>query len=327
MSIKNRADLGKRKEYKLFEPEFVTTQPGFNVRQDTPQVREHIDWLTDSIIDVGIKVPLQGRWDSELGKVVIYDGHCRYQAALQAKEKGYDIKIPVILQDKYGNEGDRLAAMLIANSGLELTALEKAEVCKRLHNYGWTIDQIAKAHKPKLSHQQVYNLLELSTASPEVQQLITDGSIAPTTAIDTIREHGSDKATKVLREAFEEVKAQGKSKVTNSAIRKSAPLPSKSSKSNNRSLNTATNPYAAEMQDIGIINVQPNEPLNVATPAKDPLERISESLERYKQQNRPEDTLRQLLTDLAGSKVTYMDGSKVRVEIDLQTWENLQKIV
>jgi hypothetical protein len=102
------------------------------------------------------------------------------------------------------------------------------------------------------------------------------------------------------------------------------------SKSNNRSINPdpEVNPYAAELQDLGVIDVKPNEPLNVATPeGKDPVKRIHESLERYKEKNRPQDTLRQLLTDLAGSKVIYMDGSKVRVEIDIEAWENLQRII
>lgn len=193
--------------------------PGWNVRtelegvetiedaekiQDS-ELREHILWLVQNIGEVGIKEPVKGYYDKVTKTAKATNGHCRLTAVriLRNSFGKNDILIPFLPEERGSNEGDRIASMLISNSGLPLTALQKAKVIRKLANYGWDNAQIGRTCKPPLTAPQVENLLELSSATPTTEELIKSGLIKPTTAIGEIKAVGADAAEVVLQKTIE----------------------------------------------------------------------------------------------------------------------------
>ena len=193
--------------------------PGWNVRtelegvstiedaeriQDT-ELREHILWLVQNIGEVGIKEPVKGYYDKVSKTAKATNGHCRLTAVkiLRNSFGKTDILIPFLPEERSNNEGDRIASMLISNSGLPLTPLQKAAVIRKLADYGWDNARIGRTCKPPLSVPQVESLLNLSSATPGTEELIRSGLISPTTAVNEIKAVGSDAAQIVLEKTLE----------------------------------------------------------------------------------------------------------------------------
>ncbi len=127
--------------------------------------------------------------------------------------EGCEIKSVIAIQQQAGmNEEDRIVSLFIRNSGKNLTALEQGKVFSRLLGLGWTEAQIAR--KCGLSAGHVGNILSLHEAPHAVRELVANGSVAPTLAITSMRDHGPDEAVSVLTGAIEAAKANGKSRAT-----------------------------------------------------------------------------------------------------------------
>ncbi|MAD35225.1 MAG: hypothetical protein CMO30_09610 [Tistrella sp.] len=188
-----------RKDLLYIDPTKINIKPGWNVRADTEDLRDHIEKLAESIREVGVRVPLTIAMED--GKAYITDGHCRYAACMLLIQRGFeDLKaVPVIVEDRYASEGDRVASMIVRNSGKPLTPIEKAEVYKRLHNLGWEPVQIAAKCTVSLSH--VLQLLELSAAPEAVKQLVTAKQVSATEAVKAVKAYGSG-ATEELQKAI-----------------------------------------------------------------------------------------------------------------------------
>lgn len=199
-----------RSDLFMLDPNLIVVDPGWNVRIKTEAYFAGIRELADSIKSEGVKEPLRGfmRGDDP----VLTNGHRRLDAVMLAISEGAEIKaVPFLPEDRNGNDADRVMTMLTSNSGAPLLALEKAEVFKRLMNFGWDIAKIAT--KSGISGSQVRNILDLGAAPSAVQAIVTAGEISATTAVAAVREHG-DGAAEVLGQAVAKAKERGSKKAT-----------------------------------------------------------------------------------------------------------------
>lgn len=110
---------------------------------------------------------------------------------------------------------DLTVGLVISNSGKPLTPYEVGLVCKRLVGYGWEEKQIGK--KLCMTTQRVNDLLDLVGAPKAVRDLVADGTVSATQAINTIKQHGPEAGAK-LQAGAAIAKAKGKKKATSKHI-------------------------------------------------------------------------------------------------------------
>lgn len=212
-------DHGKRGVLQFISPSVITEEPGWNVRRESPELHAHIRALADSIREVGVKEPLTVFVEGE--RMVLTNGHCRLAAVRMLEKEGVTIEqIPVRTEEKTANDADRVASMLVRNSGRPLTPLEQGEVAKRLVAYGWPTSRIAK--QAGLTDGYVVQLLALAAAPAEVQGMVARGEVSATLANKVHRKAGKE-APRVLRESLAAAREKGKDKVT----QKDLPQPSR----------------------------------------------------------------------------------------------------
>lgn len=206
----------KRQDLYRVDPDTLIEDKGWNVRLPGPELDAHIRWLADSIKEQGVKQPLTCYMADD--GLHTTDGHCRLLAVAIAKKEGAEIKtVPVTLEERYSKAEDRVLSMVTRNSGKNLTQLELGEVFKRLLGYGWTINDIAQKVSYTVGH--VGNILTLAGASSDVTDLVKNGKVSATLAVDTLREEG-DKAGEVLQQAINGAEVEGKKKATKKDVKK-----------------------------------------------------------------------------------------------------------
>ncbi len=189
---------------------------GFNVRTKNQAYFDHIRFLADSMKSEGYKAehPLSGYVARHGEESVIYvtDGHCRLAGVDLAIEEGAEIDlIPVVVASQARDIQDMTVGLVLSNTGKPLEPLEKAAVCKRLIGFNFSEEQIAK--RLNFTLQYVKDLLLLIGSPIELRQLVAEGKIAATTAIQMLYKHG-DKAVEMIREGMDRAAASGKEKVT-----------------------------------------------------------------------------------------------------------------
>jgi ParB-like chromosome segregation protein Spo0J len=190
--------MGKRDLHEA-KPHLLKVDPAYNVRDmEDPETIAHVRWLADSIKESGVQVPLEVRVSGE--DVYVVAGHCRLAAALLAISEGHEIKtVPTILEKKYTNDADRVANLVISNSGKSLTPLAVAEVVRRLLAFGWDKEKIAA----RLGWKSAANVEHYTTilgADSDVHQMIRSGAVAASTAAKVVKKEGS-KAGATLKAA------------------------------------------------------------------------------------------------------------------------------
>lgn len=177
-----------------------------NIRLDTQELRDHIRGIAESIKATGYlrSEPFTIRMVADTAEVV--NGNCRYAACQIALAEGAELlTVPCMLEAPGTTEADRVANMVLANSGLKHSPLEMTEAVKRMLSYGWSESQIA-ARWGK-SRQYITNLLDLAGAAPDVQQAIANGTVSATQAIKLIRSEGADAGAVIARVAAKTGKA------------------------------------------------------------------------------------------------------------------------
>lgn len=207
MAIKDISQ-GRTDVYKL-KPSDLNIKDGWNTRDiNTPENKEHIEQLSKSIAEIGVKEPLKVVWEDN--KAYITNGHCRYHAIMLAIKNGAEIKaVPVLVEDRHANEADRIFTQIVSNSGKPFTQLEQAKVFKKLLDLGWPQKDIAA--KSGISGGRVSQILELLTLPEPVKQMIAKGEVSASMAVQTVKADG-DKATEKLTAAVTAAKADGKTR-------------------------------------------------------------------------------------------------------------------
>ena len=224
---KNLKDMAANKEmpevkkndlYKI-DPTVIKEEQGFNLRDyEQPEVKQHIENLTETILNGGYIPPIVVRTDGT-GNILLVDGHCRTRAALQAIERGATGLMVSAVNFK-GSGADRVELMLRSGEGLKFTPLEVAKGYLRLQRMGLSTADIAKRVGKTANHINQY--LNLATANVDVQQMVERGEVAANVAIETVQKHGEN-AGKVLEQAKEKAAKQGKTKVTAAVVKEWLP--------------------------------------------------------------------------------------------------------
>lgn len=191
-----------RSDIHKVDPRLLTIEPGWNTREEGPELDAHIDMLAQSIAEVGVKVPISVKLINDV--LVVRSGHCRTRATIRAIEHyGADIKtVPVIPFDRFANDADMVLDQIISNSGKPFAPIEQARVFKKLLDMGWEQVQIAK--RVGLSSGRVSQLLDLLTMPASVQALVATGAVSASLAQATVKAADTpQEAATVLTQAAE----------------------------------------------------------------------------------------------------------------------------
>jgi ParB-like chromosome segregation protein Spo0J len=216
--------------------EHLNLDPGFNKRREGGRLDQSIRDLADFLIDrkaeaaggIALKdlseyLPqIEAYPHTETGLVVV-EGHRRTRALQLLQSEGYPIPM-VPFKPFTGDALARKARIATSNNQLELEPMELADLYTDLQdNDGLSHDDIAELVNK--TRQHVEQTLLLGRAGADVKAQIDAGIIAPGTAVAIIRQHGENAGAEIARQ-HDEAKAQGKSRVTNGTIKKSAtPVP------------------------------------------------------------------------------------------------------
>lgn len=203
-------EFGKKDIYRI-SPSVLKVMQNWNVRQPGQSKDDHVRYLADSIKEVGVKIPLIIRMEQDIPYVV--DGECRLLGTLLAISEGAEIQsIPVMMEDRYANNEDRVMTMLTCNGGKPLTIPEKAEAYKRLLAWGWDEAKIAK--KSGVGIQTVKSTLNFSSLDPELQSMVSSGKVSATLVNQIVASEGQEQAKDKLKDAVEQSIVKGKKKAT-----------------------------------------------------------------------------------------------------------------
>ena len=169
----------------LIDPNLINEKAGWNVREDSEELTDHINELCASITEIGVQQPLTVYLEGD--ELFLSDGHCRLKAIKQALTNGADIKtVPCRVEERYANEVDRTLSMIVRNSGKSLTPLEKSKVIKKLLGFGWTEKEVSA--KTGISLTYVYKLIEVSALPEEVKQAVAERQISAQDAVKAVKE-------------------------------------------------------------------------------------------------------------------------------------------
>ncbi|WP_027859792.1 ParB/RepB/Spo0J family partition protein [Marinobacterium jannaschii] len=203
-------------------PQALVEEPGFNVRDyDDPDVVQHIRNLANAYARGDYVDPVVVKVVD--GKLFIREGHCRRLAMLLAIEEGAEILRTPVIEYK-GDDAAQVALIVTSNSGLKITTLQTAEVYRRLSAWGFSDTEIAERVGKTSTHvRQMLDLLELPT---ELKQLIKDGKISATAALETFKEQGTA-AVGTINKAVENAEEAGRKRITRKDLGGPKPLPKK----------------------------------------------------------------------------------------------------
>lgn len=206
-----RADAMKIQYADLhIEPNFNLRDAIENLSAEERQAAEAEDESLFQHIVSGGQIPALEVRPREDGGVWVVDGHRRHAQIGRAIAAGTPIEWVNIVPFT-GNDADRTARIITSQDNRKLRPIELARGVKRLFGFGLTPNEVAA--KIGKSVQRVNQLLELANANTDVQKMVAAGGVSAAVATQVVREHG-DNAGKVLAEAAERAKADGKTKVT-----------------------------------------------------------------------------------------------------------------
>lgn len=208
MALKDFSE-GRTDVYKI-DPRKLQIKEGWNSRDfDDPANKEHVEMLAKSIAEVGVKEPLKVSVENDIPYVT--NGECRYRAVMLLIERGVEIKtVPVMGEDRFANEADRLFTQFISNSGKPFGPIENARLFKRLVDMGWKQKDIAD--KSGMSGGRISQILELNTLPVSLQQFIIEGKASAAFVLNIFKKHmgNLEAAFAELTEAVGNAQADGR---------------------------------------------------------------------------------------------------------------------
>jgi ParB-like chromosome segregation protein Spo0J len=193
----------KRSDLLKVPSSLLRVKEGFNIRTDYGDIPE----LAESAKVNGIIVPLRGYKDKENGieVFIVTDGHRRTAALKLLLEQGVEVLVPFILESKGYSDEQRILDMFIMNDGKSLMPLEQAEGVRRLIAYGYSEKEIAG--KLAKSEGYIRKLNSLNNAPKQLRNLIEQGVISATLAIEAI---AKNQVEEILKRVEEDNKPQVK---------------------------------------------------------------------------------------------------------------------
>lgn len=202
-----KAEGVQKATYFKISPDVVEFEDGFNLREEGPELNEHLERMYAAMKAGAYFPPIDVSVID--GRIIARDGHCRTRTAKRLRAEGIEIMLEA--RQFRGNEAECVFHMISSSQGKPLTPLESGRGYLRLIRYGHDVPAICA--RTGVSRTTVENGLILAEAPVAIQQMIVKGEVSAHVAIEVIRKHGS-KAAEILRETFDKAKADGKSKVT-----------------------------------------------------------------------------------------------------------------
>jgi ParB/RepB/Spo0J family partition protein len=217
MKLREHDAITSKSDMFRVDPRALVIDPGFNVRNlDSPDAREALDALKASIKVEGVQVALEVRLIDD--KLIVVSGHRRHRAVMELIAEGNDIAtVPAVAEPRSINDAERTARLITLNSGEPLSALEKAEVIRRLLNFGWSREKIQARFGYK-SVQTINNYELLLSAPAIVHDAVSNGEISASEATAMVRAHGPVGTTKAFQAARATATANGKTKITKATV-------------------------------------------------------------------------------------------------------------
>ncbi|MGN7104895.1 hypothetical protein ACTHR6_25005 [Ralstonia holmesii] len=195
-------DAVSKKTIYQVDPRILKVEPGFNLRIETPALKESINLLKEMYIAGAVFPPI----DVHKGTQVIDDGHRRHAAIMLAIAEGHEVR-KVDVREVDGNNVDRVLHMLGSGDGSRpLSTLEKGLGYKRLLKFGWSKQDICAGRHVSITH--VEQALTLANANADVQDLLALERVSVGAALQAIREYGDD-AGKLLQELSDSARGVG----------------------------------------------------------------------------------------------------------------------
>lgn len=203
-----KADGIQKATYFKVRPDVVEFEPGFNLREEGPELDAHIDRLYVAMKGGAYLPPIDVSVVGE--RIIARDGHCRTRAARRLWSEGVEYLLEA--RQLRGNDSDAVFHMLGSDQGKNFTPLEQGRGFLRLVNMGHSVAEIAA--RTGLHRSTVENGLALAEAPAAVQQMVAAGKVASHTALKTVRKVGAEKAAATLAAGVQEAEKAGKTKAT-----------------------------------------------------------------------------------------------------------------
>jgi len=213
MALRDQA-ISRGASILIFNPNDIIELPDYNTRNmDSPETVAYIQSMADAIIENGNEAfPPITIVQSDDGKIAVMAGWCRRRAHVLAMEQGAPIKGIACLAAGKKSKEEITLDILTSNSGLPLSAMERAKAVKKLQSYLWSPADIAK--KTGWSVSTVNNLIALYDAPDEIQNMVNCGQVSATFATEIVKSNSPDEAVKKLKSAADTAEKSGKKKAT-----------------------------------------------------------------------------------------------------------------
>ncbi|MGN7985165.1 ParB/RepB/Spo0J family partition protein [Burkholderia sp. 22313] len=190
--------------------------PADNIRAvDTEWVAHLAALMRENGYDKGSPLHCYARKVDGKDLLYVYKGQHRYLAAGHVIVTGKNLgKIPVVVRDaKNVNRAEMVIDGYLSNNGKQSSPLDLAAAVAELRDiHGMTLAAICK--RLNVTDQTIRDVGLLERAPVELHQMVRDGAVAGTLAIEQIREHGADKALDRLQKGAAKAAESGKSRVT-----------------------------------------------------------------------------------------------------------------
>lgn len=200
--------MGNLANNKLIHVSELVHDHEFNIRDELDM--EHVMMFANAYLK-GMEVPpiyiiLK---DNEYH---VRDGFHRVAGFKEALKQGLDEYSMIDAKTFNGTDAECLMFMVSSSQGKPLTFLEKAEAYNTL-NSEYEMNSASISRKMGVSHTDVNNKLALAQANPLLKDMIREGTVSATQAIEYINKHGNE-AYERLKFDLEKALRAGKTKVT-----------------------------------------------------------------------------------------------------------------
>jgi ParB/RepB/Spo0J family partition protein len=183
----------KKKDVLLVDSRKLIIDEGYNAREEYGD----IDGLAAEILAQGIKTPLKGYRKGEF--FVVTSGHRRRLALKKLEKRGIPIIVPIIMEPKHYNPEERVLDLITDNDGMPLTPWEQSKVILQLSKFNWSDKDIASRSGKSIVY--VRRLLSLANAPQKLINLVREGRVKGTLAMDMIAEGKVEELIKVAEKA------------------------------------------------------------------------------------------------------------------------------
>jgi len=212
MALRDQA-ISRGASILIFNPNEIIEIGTFNTRDmNSPETVSYIRGMADAIKENGNEAFPPITITQEGDQIAVMAGWCRRRAHILAMNEGAPIKGIACLAAGKKKQDEITLDILTSNSGLPLSAMEKAKAVKRLQSFLWTPSDIAR--KTGWSLTTINNLITLHDSPDAILDMVKSGQVSATLATKLVKEKGANAAQAELESAIDTSTKAGKKKAT-----------------------------------------------------------------------------------------------------------------